>query len=269
MITGASRKPLSALRSPVVPLNENVAPRRDQRVVDECATSCTLWIRFGVTAVDRRRSVPTSAGDAHRLRVRRRALRLRAGDGERRRRGSRSDSRSGEDRAAAPRHVELEPGLRGHDADAVARHGEARVLRRACRRCLSSRAKYASAPPAAGRRTASAARASREPPARHPQRVVRRRTSLTGAETATRCLCAAPGQRLDRGPSAGSTVTGSDTGAASRTTRAHGTIIVRGGARSSVRPVAPAAIVMCRPRRTSARLAGGAVDRLSRSAASS
>ena len=47
MITGASRKPFSALRSPVAPLNEKVAPGAISLPSTRWATSCTLWIRFG------------------------------------------------------------------------------------------------------------------------------------------------------------------------------------------------------------------------------
>ena len=46
-ITGASRKPLAALRSPVVPLNENVVPGAISLLSTRWATSCTLWMRFG------------------------------------------------------------------------------------------------------------------------------------------------------------------------------------------------------------------------------
>ena len=47
MITGASRKPFDALRSPVVPLKEKVAPGATSVPSIRCETSCTLWIRFG------------------------------------------------------------------------------------------------------------------------------------------------------------------------------------------------------------------------------
>ena len=47
-ITGASRKPLAALRSPVVWLNENVAPGAISVPSTRCATSSTLWMRFGM-----------------------------------------------------------------------------------------------------------------------------------------------------------------------------------------------------------------------------
>ena len=56
MITGASWKPLSAFRSPVVSLNENVEPGAMSAPSISSATSCTLWTRFGVAAVDRRRT---------------------------------------------------------------------------------------------------------------------------------------------------------------------------------------------------------------------
>ena len=48
MITGASWKPLSALRSPVVSLNENVAPGAISAPSISCATSWTLCSRPGV-----------------------------------------------------------------------------------------------------------------------------------------------------------------------------------------------------------------------------
>ena len=48
MITGASRKPLSAVRSPVVPLNENVAPGAISLPSISFATSWTLWMRFAM-----------------------------------------------------------------------------------------------------------------------------------------------------------------------------------------------------------------------------
>ena len=47
-ITGASRKPFAAFRSPVVLLNENVAPGAINFSSTKCATSCTLWMRFGM-----------------------------------------------------------------------------------------------------------------------------------------------------------------------------------------------------------------------------
>jgi hypothetical protein len=47
MITGASRKPFDALRSPVAWLKENVAPGAISFPSTRCATSWTLWIRFG------------------------------------------------------------------------------------------------------------------------------------------------------------------------------------------------------------------------------
>ena len=48
MITGASTKPLAALRSPVAPLNEKVAPGAISLSSTRWATSCTLWIRFAI-----------------------------------------------------------------------------------------------------------------------------------------------------------------------------------------------------------------------------
>ena len=47
MITGASRKPLSAVRAPVARLNEKVAPGAISFPSMRRATSWTLWIRFG------------------------------------------------------------------------------------------------------------------------------------------------------------------------------------------------------------------------------
>ena len=47
MITGASRKPFAAERSPVAPLNENVEPGAINLPSTRWATSWTLWIRFG------------------------------------------------------------------------------------------------------------------------------------------------------------------------------------------------------------------------------
>ena len=46
MITGASRNPLSAFRSPVVPLNENTWPGRISVWSMRLDTSWTLWMRF-------------------------------------------------------------------------------------------------------------------------------------------------------------------------------------------------------------------------------
>ena len=46
MITGASLKPFSSVRSPVVPLNENVAPGPMTVPSIRWATSWTLLIRF-------------------------------------------------------------------------------------------------------------------------------------------------------------------------------------------------------------------------------
>ena len=46
MITGASRKPFSAVRSPVVSLKEKVAPGAISVPSISRATSCTLWMRF-------------------------------------------------------------------------------------------------------------------------------------------------------------------------------------------------------------------------------
>ena len=48
MITGASRKPFAAVRSPVAWLNENVAPGAIIFPSIRCATSSTLWIRFAM-----------------------------------------------------------------------------------------------------------------------------------------------------------------------------------------------------------------------------
>ena len=48
MITGASWKPFSAVRSPVVALNENVAPGLIRVPSISFATSCTLLSRPGV-----------------------------------------------------------------------------------------------------------------------------------------------------------------------------------------------------------------------------
>ena len=47
MITGASSRPLAALRSPVVPLNENSLPGAISVLSTRCETTWTLWIRFG------------------------------------------------------------------------------------------------------------------------------------------------------------------------------------------------------------------------------
>ena len=48
MITGASRKPLAAERSPVAWLNEKVAPGAISLRSTRCATSCTLWMRLAM-----------------------------------------------------------------------------------------------------------------------------------------------------------------------------------------------------------------------------
>ena len=48
MITGASWKPFSAVRSPVVALNENVPPGLIRVPSISFATSCTLFSRPGV-----------------------------------------------------------------------------------------------------------------------------------------------------------------------------------------------------------------------------
>ena len=48
MITGASWKPFSAVRSPVVALNENVPPGLTRVPSISFATSCTLFSRPGV-----------------------------------------------------------------------------------------------------------------------------------------------------------------------------------------------------------------------------
>ena len=48
MITGASRKPFSAVRSPVASLNENVAPGAISLPSIRWATSWTLWMRFAM-----------------------------------------------------------------------------------------------------------------------------------------------------------------------------------------------------------------------------
>ena len=47
MITGASRKPLSAVRAPVAPLKEKVAPGAISFPSISRATSWTLWMRLG------------------------------------------------------------------------------------------------------------------------------------------------------------------------------------------------------------------------------
>ena len=48
MITGASSNPFSAVRSPVVPLNENVLPGAISAPSISCATSATLCRRLGM-----------------------------------------------------------------------------------------------------------------------------------------------------------------------------------------------------------------------------
>ena len=53
MITGASRKPFAAVRSPVVRLNENVAPGRDQLAVDQVRDELDVVDPVRDAAVDR------------------------------------------------------------------------------------------------------------------------------------------------------------------------------------------------------------------------
>ena len=81
MITGASWKPFAAVRSPVVPLKENVPPGLISVPSISCETSCTLFRRPACPAV-RRRVRRDDAGDAHRLGDLGRPLRLRDADGE-------------------------------------------------------------------------------------------------------------------------------------------------------------------------------------------
>src|SRR5207237_1028429 len=62
-ITGATRNPFAAVRSPVVLLKENSAPGAISLSSTRRATSCTLWIRFGtppysVVYVDTRPLMP-------------------------------------------------------------------------------------------------------------------------------------------------------------------------------------------------------------------
>ena len=54
MITGATSRPFAALRSPVVPLNENSVPGRDQRVVDEVRDDLDVVDPVRYAAVQRR-----------------------------------------------------------------------------------------------------------------------------------------------------------------------------------------------------------------------
>ena len=73
MITGASRKPFSAVRSPVVPLNENVVARGDQRAVDQLRDERDVVQAVRDAAVGRVVAAD-DAGDPHRLRLRGGAL---------------------------------------------------------------------------------------------------------------------------------------------------------------------------------------------------
>ena len=84
MITGASRKPFSGVRSPVVALNENVLPGRDQGPVDQVRDQRDVMKAVRDPAVGRV-IARDDAGDAHRLRVGDGPLGLRRLDGERRR----------------------------------------------------------------------------------------------------------------------------------------------------------------------------------------
>ena len=128
MITGASWKPFAAVRSPVVPLKENVPPGLISVPSISRATSCTLLSRPGVppyvVVYDETTPVmPIVRRDLGRAR------RLGDADGElggavvgreRRRR----------DRLRRRREVELEPGRRGPDHDLAGRRDlEPRVLR--------------------------------------------------------------------------------------------------------------------------------------------
>ena len=98
MITGASSRPFAALRSPVVPLNENSLCGGISVLSTRCETTWTLWIRFG-TPPYVGRVARDEAGDPHRLRVRGRPLRLATW----RRRSARCGSPSGAPPRAAPR----------------------------------------------------------------------------------------------------------------------------------------------------------------------
>ena len=73
MITGASWKPFSAVRSPVVPLNENVSPGRDQRAVDQLRDEGDV-VQAARDAAVGRVVAADDAGDPHRLRLGGRAL---------------------------------------------------------------------------------------------------------------------------------------------------------------------------------------------------
>ena len=81
MITGASWKPFSAVRSPVVSLNENVPPGRDQGPVDQLGNELHVVEAARRTAVGRRVRRDDTR-DAHRLRVRGRPGRLGDADDE-------------------------------------------------------------------------------------------------------------------------------------------------------------------------------------------
>ena len=119
MITGASWKPFSAVRSPVVPLNENVSPGAISAPSISCATSGDV-VQAARDAAVGRVVAADDAGDPHRLRLGRRALGRRRADDELGAVRPVGRDRGREERLRRRRHVDAEAGLVRHDLDAAA-----------------------------------------------------------------------------------------------------------------------------------------------------
>ena len=253
MITGASRKPFAAERSPVAWLNEKVAPGAISLRSTRCATSWTLWMRFGDAAVDRLVG-PDGAGDPHRARGRRRALRLlhdhrelrdpvgsllRGGEHERRRATARRPRRPAR-RArpgCRPLAVTAHVALRGPWPNSCCRCANSRSAAGPARRTLVW--------PSSGRASIDASCAARQ------RRCGRRRpTTTSGAETMRRAVGC---RRLQRGDGHASADRREPAArpAGARSPRARGRSPGPPPSWSSTWPIAPGSTEMRRPRRTS------------------
>ena len=130
MITGASTKPLSCVRAPVVPLNENFFSGRDHMLVDEVRDELHVVDAARFPAVERL-VARDEAGDVHGLRLSGRPVGIGALDDELcRAQGGVGDEGGLDQRLRAPRDVEGVAGMVRDDADAFRADGPVGVGRR-------------------------------------------------------------------------------------------------------------------------------------------
>ena len=252
MITGASWNPFAAVRSPVVPLNENVSPGAIRVPSISFGDELHVVEPPGRAAVGRRVG-RDDAVDAHRLRDLRRPLRIRDPDDEVRR-PLVGRERGRRDRLRRRRDVELEPRSRraDHDLPRRGRPGSARPA--ACARpSAESRSRYSSAPRPEIETVGAAAGGQREqrrdPPARHPP--ARLPVGRAGSAPRARCAPASPRRRGRRSsPWARWSRAAARRPCRGRTSASAATTVAAAALRSSCRPVMPSTTRMSSPSRT-------------------